>query len=300
MLLQRWRQLFKERTSIPESEKIEISKPSLQDITHLVSDRRLFDATLYTPLEEAWEELQRRRQDKALEAKIDSLLGDNIPGPLVDEPKAVLFRHVLTPNYETRRFVSLLDGFGKLEPLFWEYRDDKYTPNNELKRAIGRLFFYHGTGKRGGLKIDSLNVLDFNTANGRPISSLETPWGQNFIEFHHEFFSKCFRSMPHSTFDASNWFKQNGQTSGSYYKSFMTLFIRHGVLFENMMLDDSEIDFAKNIFLPAFIDVFKETGLKPLVVALEPTHIEGDRFWMCYPGQDKAYVEEKLLKAHHV
>ncbi len=268
--------------------------PSIEDIPMLVSNRSLFDATLYTSLEEAWAELQRRRQDPELERKVLELLGGEIPVPLRNGPRAIIFRHVLTPNYEMRRFVSLVNGFGKLKPLFWEYYSDKYTPNNELKRTIGRLFFYHGKGKKGGSRIDSLNVLDFNTANGQLISDLKTVWGQNFVEFHHEFFKDCFRELPGTTYDASGWFKNNGQVSKTYYEAFMLLMIKDGILFENMMLDESEIDFAKNVFLPSFISVYQKLGLKPLIVALEPTDIEGDHFWMCYPGADRGYIEKKL------
>lgn len=295
MPLQRWKQLFKTSWPfVPEATPVGNMIPSLADIPRMLTDRKMFDETLYTHLDEAWEELTRRRQDKDLERRVNEILGNDIPLPFSTDPKAVLFRHVLTPNYETRRFVSLLDGFGKIDPLFWEYHKDKYTPNNELKRTIGRLFFYHGKGKKGGMKLDSLNVLDFNTANGKPISSLQTSWGQDFVQFHHDFFADCFRPMPGTTFDASDWFQNHGGSSGNYYKSFMALFIRHGILFENMMLDDSEVEFARDVFLPAFLEIFNELGVKPLIVALEPTNIEGDHFWMCYPGQDKEYVEKRM------
>lgn len=268
--------------------------PTAADIPRILSDRKLFDKVLYMPLEEAWAELERRRQDPELMKEVVRLLDEDIPFPLLTEPKAVLFRHVLTPNYETRRFISLVNGFGKIKPLFWEYYADKYTPNNELKRTIGRLFFFHGKGKKGGMRIDSKNIIDFNTANGQQISALKTVWGQNFVEFHHQFFNDCFREMPNTTFDASRWFSENGKSSEGYYEAFMLLFICHGILFENMMLDDSEIEFAKNVFLPSFLSVYEKLGVKPLIVALEPTDIEGDHFWMCYPGVDKQYVENKI------
>ena len=260
--------------------------PSHKDIPRLIANRKLFDQTLYTSIEDAWVELERRRQDPALNEAIRLYLNGDIPEALSREPRAILFRHVLTPNFETRRFISLLDGFGKLKPLFWEYHEDKYTPNNELKRAIGRLFFFHGKGKKGGMKLDSLNVVDFNTANGKKISNLKTIWGQDFND--------CFLETEVSAFDASDWFKRHGQNSGNYYKYFMALLIRHGILFENMMLDEKERDFARNVFLPAFIDIYSRFGMKPLIVALAPTDIEGDHFWMCYPGVDRTYIELKL------
>jgi len=269
---------------------------NLGAISDIIADRKRYDDVLYTPLDEAYDELVRRRRDKELERRVHDFLRGNIPEPLRSEPKAVIFRHVLTPNYELRRFTELVHAFGKLQPLFWEYHTDKYTPNNELKRTIGRLFFFNGRGKKNGARINSLNVIDFNTSNGKPIGSLMTTWGQSLIDFHHEFFRECYRDIPGSLFDSSDWFQLNGKTSDSYYTAYLSLFLRHGILFENVMLDKSELSFTKNTFLPAFLSLFREFGLKPLIVALEPTKEESDPLWMCYPGPDKKFVEEKMKR----
>lgn len=268
--------------------------PSATDIPRIIADRTLFDRTLYTPLEAAWEELQRRRADKELERKVAELLHGDIPAPLRDEPKAVVFRNLITPNYELRRFVSLVNGFGKLKPLFFEYAEDKFTSNNELKRTLGKLYFAHSRGKKGGINMDTLNIIDFVASDGQPISSLTTIWNQNFVDFHHEFFETRYKEMPEAFFDASKWLRSKGSTSAEYYRSFFALFIRNGILFENMMLDEKELTFAEKIFLPSFLAVYNELGVKPLIVALEPTEIEGDLFWLCYPGTDKEFVEAKM------
>jgi hypothetical protein len=46
--------------------------------------------------------------------------------------------------------------------------------------------------------------------------------------------------------------------------------------------------------LPAFIHVYEETGLKPLIVALEPTDTEDDEYWISYPHEEKSFIAEKL------
>lgn len=273
------------------------TQSKFKNIQNISSDRGLFDKTVYTPLAAAFEELKKRREDEGLEKKILKMLGGGIPEPLQKEPRAVIFRHVATPNYENRRFISLVEGFEELKPLFWEYYSDKFTSNNECKRTLGKLFFFKGKGKNGGLKIDSTNIIDFNNYNGHPISSIKTLWGQNFIDFHHEFFRSCFRDMTDTFFDSSEWFKLNGKTAQGYYKSFLTLFIRNGILFENFLLDEREKSFTENVFMSAFIDIHNELGLKPLIVALEPTNIEGNQFWLCYPGENEKYVEAKLNSA---
>ncbi len=260
---------------------------ALPSIDLLISNREVFNSFIYTPLEEALAELDKRRNDESIQVDIKA------PLALQGEAKAVMFRQLVTPNYEIRRFLSLLDSI-KLKPLFWEYHNDKFTSNNEWKHSLGRLFFYHGRGKQGGAKIDSKNAIDFNLANGRKISEVKTITGESLIDFHHHLFSRRFPDLDLEFFDASEWFHHNGEVAKDYYKSFLALFVKDAILFENFMLDEKELSFTRDIFLPAFIEVYRSTGLKPLIVSLEPTDIEGDRFWICHPHEDKEYILNRL------
>ncbi|MBY0110460.1 hypothetical protein K2Y00_00415 [Patescibacteria group bacterium] len=268
--------------------------PHTIDIEALVRNREAFDRFVYTPPDEAVEELMRRRKDEALDAKVTAWLGEDIPEPLRRGPHGVAFRQLTTSNYEIRRFFSIIDSIEHIEPLFFEYLEDKFTSNNEWKHSLGRLFFFAGKGKKGGSRIDSLTIVDFNKANGKKLSEVETLWGQDLVSFHHELFKARYREADTAFFDASEWFKRNGPTPLSYYRSFLMLFVRHGILFENFLIDEKELEFTRDIFLPAFITAMQETGKKPLVVNLEPTEIEGDRFWMCHPREDREFVENKL------
>ncbi len=63
-----------------------------------------------------------------------------------------------------------------------------------------------------------------------------------------------------------------------------------------MVENKNELLFIKNIFLPAFLKIYRETTYKPLIVALEPTEIEGDRFWLCHPHPSIEVVQRKLNK----
>ncbi len=269
--------------------------PSTVDVLKVVSDRKLFDETIYTSLEVAWEELATRRQDRNLEKKVTEFIGGDVPEPFLKEAQAVLFRNLATPNYEVGRFISLINGFGKLKPLVFEYVDDKFTSNNEAKRMLGKMYFAHSLGRKGGMNLDSRNIIEFVESDGRLISEIETLWGQSLVSFHHEYLEHCYPEMPLSLYDASFWLKTKGRKAAEYYKAFFALFIRHGILFENMMLDEKEYAFAKNVFVPSFLSVCENFGMKPLIVALEPTDIEGDMFWMCYPSTDMPYVQGKML-----
>lgn len=97
-------------------------------------------------------------------------------------------------------------------------------------------------------------------------------------------------------FDASSWFRSQGTTASEYYLAFLLLFVRHGILFENFLLDRRELSFTENVVLPTLAAIRNELGLKPLIVALEPTEVEEDRYWKCYPNELRTYVEEKAAK----
>jgi len=265
-------------------------------IPDIIADRKRYEGILYSPLPEAHKELMRRRQDAGLEKKISDLLGGNIPEPLQENPRAVLCRSVMSPNYEARHFTRLVEEFGRIAPLYMEYRGDKFASSNDSKLLLGKLHFFGGRGRRGGMKVDPFRIIDLPATDGKPLSSLRTVWGEGFVEFHHRFFDTCYRKASSSFFDSTAWLQSFGKTAETYYKSLLLLFVRHAILFENVLLNKQEIGFTTRVFLPAFLSIHQQLGLKPLIVPLEPTQTADNRFWLCYPGTDKAYVEQRMRR----
>lgn len=260
-------------------------------------DQELFYHTVCTPLKDALAELKKRRADPRLEKLVLRLLHDDVPDPLRASPKAVIFRQITAANYENRRFLNLVNASDAIEPLFWEYLEDKYTPN-ELKRPWGKLHFYHGKGKKGGDIVERINIIDFNASNGKKIIEVETLWGESLLEFHHALLKDRLKlSDPTLFYDASGWFSRQGAKAKNYYESFLTLFVRHGILFEDFMLEAKESDFIQKVFIPAFLMVWKKTGHKPLIANLAAPRLEGQRFWYCHPASDKSFVERKMQEA---
>lgn len=270
--------------------------PMTAQIDELIADREKFTRFVYTPLDEALEEFKKRQNDKELSEVLQKLLPIGAPSPMKNSPKAVMFRQLVTPNYEIRRFLDLIDMVEELDPMFLEYAEDKFTDNNEWKYSLGKMSFYFGQGKKGGEKIQRTRVIDFNSYRGKKLSEVKTLWGQSLIDFHHEFFLEAYGEIlsEDSFFDGSDWFSRSGGQAIDYYKNFLMLFIRDGILFENFLLDTKEVDFTRNVFLPAFIEATLESGVKPLIVALEPTDIESAEFWMCHPASTVSFVHKKM------
>jgi len=262
-------------------------------IEELISDQKKFNDFIYTPIDEALKEIKLRQQNKEIDEYIKSALVE-IPTVFEGQFKAVMFRNITTPNYETRWFVDVIELLkGELSPLFLEYVHDQFNNRNELKFALGKIIFYKGKNKKKETIFENENIIDINNSNCKSISSIKTAWGQSIVDFHHELFLNEFPNFKNNIIDFSNWVKENGDTAKEYYKSFFLFFLKHGILFENFRLKNSELSFTKEVILPAFIKIFRDTGIKPLIVALEPTEIEEGKFWQAYPYKIKELLKTK-------
>jgi len=264
------------------------------DIEKLVADEKAFNEFIHTPLLEAIDELKNRWKDKGLEKKISKYLGTDIPKPFIDGFKVVLFRQLFTPNHELRRFMCVTDTFPLLKPIFLEYHEDKFTSNNPLKYSLGRMSFQGGIGKKSRLKTECRNIIDFVESDGQKIKDVKTIWGQPLIDFHHELLELVFPNSGQHIFDISEWLHKFPGGAKEYYRNVLTFFIRNGILFENFTMDGEELEFVKEVFLPAFIEVWKKIGKKPIIVALLPHDTQEDLFWVSHLVRTLDSVDKKL------
>ena len=280
------------------SNNAELMPPDI-DIEKLVADRAAFNSLVYTSIDDAIEELKNRWEDKDLAQKILKYTNKNIPKPLMQGFCAVLFRQVVTPNYELRRFMAVPDTYD-LKPVFWEYHNDKFTSNNPIKHSLGKIPVCSGIGKKGGKKISYETIIDFNNSNGKKLKEVETLWGESLISFHHRLLALVVPESYKYLFDASPWFAKNKNLAHEYYKNYIALFVRNAILFENFVLkEEDELEFTKKVFLPAFFEAWRVLGRKPLIVALEPTSIEDDIFWFCHPHNTVDLLVPKKDSLHY-
>lgn len=277
----------------------QILKQNLHKPAPKVSKKDLADY-VYSTLSEAIEEIKKRKSNKQLNGRIKRFLGSSeIPDVLKKSEKvpSVLFRQLASPNYEMRRFIALAE-LGNFKPVVWEYLDDKYVTSNPEKYSLGKMSFYHGTGKKGGTKITRTKVVDLQHYNGKKISEVKTLWGEPLSEFHHELVSNALgNKIDLALFDASKWFKSNGKSANNYYDFFLSLFIQDAILFENFLTEGPEHEFTEQVFLPSFQRVKKALDVKPLIISLDPTEVEGNEFWRCYPPETEGLIRQKLVQS---
>jgi len=244
-------------------------------------------AHLYTSLEEAAGELHARRGSVGQGA--DSVLESH----LARQPYAVLFRQVATPNFELERFACQARA-GGLSPLVLEFHRDKFVTRNSIKYALGRMGFYGGTGRNGGARVRFLSVVDLPATDGVALHHATTAWGQGLIEFHHELLRERPALHGLELYDGSNWFLGHGRAARHYYTEFLSLFVRHAVLFESFLTSPPEQQFTDEVVLPAFEATCAQHGRRPLICRLDPPHSEGHGFWLQYPDELHPSVSARL------
>lgn len=262
------------------------------DYNQIMSDRKLFNKTIYTPLSEAVKLLRERQKDKNLIERVEKLLENNIPEPLKKiDTIGISGRQVATPNHDTQWFIKLTREFN-LKPIFFEYLSDKFTSNNDFKHSLGQLIIHKNLNKNGDYKTNKINIIDFNKYDGKPLRDVLTLWSEPLVDFHKRLFDLYnFDKEDIVFFDESEWLKQNGSEAKKYYKKDLLLYVCHGILFENFLLTGNDGNFVREVLLPAFEKVTNDLGIKPLIVPIPPMDMEEDSHWYSYDEKIKNYIK---------
>ncbi len=262
------------------------------DYNAIMSDRNIFNQTVYTPLSEALRLLEERQKDKVLVAKIEKLLDNDIPDLFKKINKyGVSERHLATPNYDTRWFLETTKSHG-LIPVFSEYLEDKFTSNNIFKHSLGRLHLHDNKRDKKGNNIEEkITIIDFNKNNGKKLKEVVTLWDEPLVDFHRRLLNSCGYSKEDCViFDASDWLERNGKIAQKYYEKSILFYVCHGILFENFLITGPESEFTRDVLLPAIEKVTKITGLKPLIVPISPIETEDDNHSTSYDKKIKQYI----------
>ena len=273
--------------TIMDSEIKEKEKNLAATELEIPKDEPIDVSELYTPLSVAKEEIWKRWNDKELRKKVEDFLGE-MPEPFKDKPKAALFRFIATPNFEFKLFSDMAKQI-ELSPIFMEYLDDKFCTRNQDKIYLGKVVLFH---KKNGEK-DSIicrkKVIDLEKNDNKVFKNIKTLWGENLIDFHHNLFSKYYPNV--ERFNVSD-FRSNGENSYETYLKVFSLFLNHGILFENYFVNANvdERRFTLEVVKPAFMKIKEIFGVKPLIVPLISYKEEGDLFWQYYPDNIKGDI----------
>ena len=233
---------------------------------------------MYTPLEEAEKELWARWNNPSLREEVRKYIGE-LPEVFVKEPRAVLFRNVMTPNFEYLHFLEMSMKIN-LRPLGLEYVTDRFCTRNMDKVSLGRLPIFQRKDKNGRDVIQYNRILDLMGCENKQINEIQTLWGEHLVDFHHRMLPVHSSSI--ELFDISSWHKFNGNSAKYYYPYYLAFFICNGILFENFITNSEEKAFALGVVTPAIEKVHDHFGLKPLIVLLGEEIEQSSKYWICY------------------
>ena len=241
---------------------------------------------VYTNIELARGEVQRRWQDHAIKKEVEKFL-EEIPQPFNENPRAVLARHIVSPDNEFYLFAELAEKIA-LDKLGWEYVDDYFCSCNVDKMRLAKMTFLHRKDKNGNPIITHKRIVNIEKSEKRKLRDLKTDWGEGLVTFHHRILDNCLSGIDH--FDASTWYKNRGCHASEYYKYFLGLFLCHGVLFEDFVTNRVENEFFESVVFPAFNFLEKEFRLRPLIVHLRPEEFQNFKFWWGYKEEIKTML----------
>jgi hypothetical protein len=274
---------------------VELFRP-IRSLYRILRPQPWSTSNLLTPLDEAVAELERRRTDKALIARVEAYLEQDIPEHFSGEPILYLARHVAAANFETLRFLHLVEAIS-MPAVIGQDLEDRFVPKNQLKKALGKLPISTGISMKDGQcheRYEYVNIIDFSRTDGKKFSEIETLWGESLSDFH----AGLFKELANHTVqivDESAWINRTHRGNLlAHYKKFLALFIVHGILFEDYALEDKEeARFIEGVLRPAFRFVEREFGCRPLIAQLTPTSVESPTFWISYPKRVLDIVREK-------
>jgi hypothetical protein len=239
----------------------------------------------------AKEEIWRRWNDKKLRKKVEDFLGE-APEPIKKYPRSIIARHIIRPDNEYLYFLDIVK-MSDLKPLGWEYLRDKFYTVNQNKLCLGKMHCCDPNDFSEG-NISIRKIVDFkDKCEGKPFCDINTVWGENIIDFYHRL-PELIGVGRIEAYDASCWYKARGKNAKENYKYFLAIFVVNGILFENFLSNNGEEQFTKNVVLPAYREIVKTFGLRPLIVPLISRKVESDLFWGSYPTSVQKIVDRLI------
>ncbi|MDY0185333.1 MAG: hypothetical protein RBR43_05590 [Desulfuromonadaceae bacterium] len=235
---------------------------------------------MYTPLEQAREQICQRWADKELRRRVEDFL-EGAPPESVSGPRAYLWRAVHTPNREFCRFAELASETG-CRPYAMAWHSDRFCSTNPDKASLVRMTCVKGINKRGEPIIQRFRIAEACEFEGIPFRAITTHWGESFIGFQYRLLQECFPAIIPT--DESTWFVTHGGTPKHIYPNVLARFICHGILFDNFE-DNASASFVRAVVLPAFESISSRFGIKPLIVPLLSENTSGDPSWTWYEGK---------------
>lgn len=248
--------------------------------------------SFYTDFTEIKNQLQVRKDNPELLARVVDYLGDDFPFFLKpNEQKGIFIRSIHTPNREHLFVRDVIKEFG-IETVFCNYSSGKLVMRNTEKYNLVKLAFAEKTNSKGELIFSRKSIVDAARNEGKNLNEIDVVPGISLVDFHNDLVCES-RGICDSV-DISEWFNGVRNNEDGYYAKLLALFICNGVLFDNYLLGDkSENDFFMKKVWPSFQFIEKKFGLKPLIFPALPIKEENNELYLFYNPEIKNIIKTK-------
>lgn len=239
----------------------------------------------YWKLQDAVEELRKRRENLRLREEVNEFLRECPIQEDQEELNGFLARHVVSARLEDEEFESRCLEAG-LRPINLEYASDRFCTNNPSKMRLVRLRIFEGYGKNGGPRLRTVFVVDrAEKLNGQPLYQIKTKWGEFLSDFHHR--AREVVGLKGGIIEVSEWLRGFGRAR-DYYRYLLTACVTRGILFEafdSPGFPDLDV-FNREVVIPAWQWVMNRFGCSPLIVRhpLTSSPEEEERILNWYPS----------------
>ena len=226
----------------------------------------------YVELEHAREVLLSRQKLREKVPEFWIKQGVEFPTRKFNELPLIAFcaRQLVTFRFEDAVFLQMAEKSG-LTPLWSPLVDDTFTVVSSLKRSYVQPYMATGLNKNGQLiTVRNRLVKDPHTRSRIPLKDLVADDGANIAAWHYDRWLQATAGsglMLDATEFKSGW----GGNTQRYYLGLLSLFVAHGVLFEDYHGGESGGalgGFTARVFEPAFATIEAYFGVKPLIVRL--------------------------------
>lgn len=228
------------------------------------------EADYYVPLLEARQELNNRQRLRSLVEEWWNEQNWTIPEAFYERTDIAGFgRAIATFRYEDALFSEYALA-GEFSPLWLEYTASKFNTESPLKKSFLRPRYFVKRGRNNGVLLNPVQLTPFQIWRGKSLNNVTLDDGQRLVDYHHRLHDG---RMQNSRIDLSDFYGQFGPAA-QYYEAYLSLFIAHGVMFEDYHGGEtgpSLQSLTQDVFEPAFIKLQKRFGFKPLLVSM-PWH----------------------------
>lgn len=207
----------------------------------------------------------------------------NLRGMLKDQPIAILFRQVATPNYETAWFARKARHYG-FRPVIIEHRADRFSVHNSYKRSLVTPRVVMGRSRHGHAIVRQQKLVEHNSAEGRPLETIVTASGENLVAYHHRKLHALMGPQAPVVIDLSEIMSTAMCGPSVYYVDVFKLTTGRAVLFEDFVVDEATNSFFMRIVKPAYDLALSSTGGRPKIVKLTHGRRAESPLWNSYPA----------------